>query len=466
MSPAFATVRRAYTCTSCSSEVVKWAGRCPHCLAWGSVAERPSPARPGPQRRAPAQRALPLAQVDARPAKAVPTGLAELDRVLGGGLVPGSVVLLAGEPGAGKSTLLLAAAAGCAAAGLRVLLVTGEESVAQVRLRAERTGSVSPDVLVAAETELGAVLAHLDAQRPDVVILDSVQTVASADVEGAPGGVTQVREVAGALTRVAKERSLVSLLVGHVTKDGAIAGPRALEHLVDVVLHFEGERTSALRLLRGVKNRFGATEEIGCFEMTENGIVGVADPTGRFLSRGSHPASATAGSCVTVAVEGRRCLLAEVQGLISPIGPQQPQRRSVSGLDAARVAMVVAVVERHGRLKLGPADIYAATVGGMRLTDPAADLALGLALASAHRNQPLPPDLVALGEVGLAGDIRPVRDVARRLRAAGRLGFGRALVPPGARAAGGEPGAAEVLEAADVATALHLLGLQETKNRG
>jgi DNA repair protein RadA/Sms len=374
-------------------------------------------------------------------------------------------VLLAGEPGAGKSTLLLAAAAGCAGAGLRVLLVTGEESVAQIRLRAERTGSLSENVLVAAETELGAVVAHVEAHRPDVVILDSVQTVASAETEGAPGGVAQVREVAGVMTRAAKERGHACLLVGHVTKDGAIAGPRALEHLVDVVLHFEGERASTLRLLRGVKNRFGATDEIGCFEMTETGIVGVADPTGRFLSRSSHPASATAGSCVTVAVEGRRSLLAEVQALISPINSQQPQRRSVSGLDAARVAMAVAVVERHGHLKLGPADIYAATVAGMRLTDPAADLALALALASAHHNRPLPQDLVALGEVGLAGEIRPVRDVARRLRAASRLGFGRALVPPGAGSAS-DPAAGEVFEAADVATALRLVDLQEMKNRG
>ena len=472
MSPALASVRRAFNCTSCSSDVVKWAGRCPHCLAWGSVTERPPPTRSAPQRRAPTQGALPLADIDARPARAVPTGLAEFDRVLGGGLVPGSVILLAGEPGAGKSTLLLAAAAGCAGVGLRVLLLTGEESVAQVRLRAERTGSVSSAVLVAAETELGAVLAHLDAHQPDVVILDSVQTVSSADVVGAPGSVTQVREVAGALTRAAKERGLVCLLVGHVTKDGAIAGPRALEHLVDVVLHFEGERTSTLRLLRGVKNRFGAADEIGCFEMTETGIVGVADPSGRFLSRGCSPTSATPGSCVTVAVEGRRPLLAEVQALISPIGAQQPQRRSVSGLDAARVAMVVAVVERHGQLKLGPADIYAATVAGMRLTDPAADLALALALASAHHNRPLPPDLVAVGEVGLAGEIRAVRDVARRLRAGSRLGFRRALVPPGAIPAAGGSGAlaavadvADVVEAADVAAALRLVGLQEPENR-
>ncbi|MDP9407783.1 MAG: DNA repair protein RadA [Actinomycetota bacterium] len=394
---------------------------------------------------------MPIAQIDMQAARARPTGVSELDRVLGGGLVPGAVVLLAGEPGVGKSTLLLEVAARCAGAGSRALVVTGEESAAQVRMRAGRTGALHPDLYLAAETDLAALLTHVDAVVPQLLIVDSVQTVASPDVEGAAGGVTQVRAVTGALIAVAKARGIATVLVGHVTKDGSVAGPRVLEHLVDVVLHFEGDRHSTLRLVRAVKNRFGPADEVGCFALADDGITSLADPSGLFLSRRSEPVP---GTCVTVAVEGRRPLPVEVQALVGATPAAGSPRRAVSGLDSSRVAMVLAVVERHGRVRLGDRDVYAATVGGSRVTEPAADLALALAVASAAGDRPLPADLVALGEVGLAGDLRPVQGVARRLAEAARLGFRRALVP--ADTPGPFPDGLRVLEAADLAAALRL----------
>ncbi|HMA46802.1 MAG TPA: DNA repair protein RadA [Frankiaceae bacterium] len=443
-----------FRCADCGAEAVKWSGRCARCSAWGTVEELAPPPRTG-RRAAPrggpvSAPAAPLASVDVSAARARPTGVAELDRVLGGGLVPGAVVLLAGEPGVGKSTLLLEVAARCAGGGCRALVVTGEESPAQVRLRAGRTGALHPDLWLAAETDLAAVIAHVDAVGPQVLVVDSVQTIASPDVDSAAGGVTQVREVAAALTRVAKERSITTILVGHVTKDGAVAGPRVLEHLVDVVLHFEGERHSTLRLVRAGKNRFGPADEVGCFEMVDDGIRGVADPSGLFLSRPREGADPAAGTCVTVAVEGRRPLVAEVQALVAPSALQTP-RRAVSGLDAARVAMVLAVVERRGRVRLGASDVYTATVGGVRLSEPAADLAVALAVASAAADLPLPTGLVAVGEVGLAGEVRRVGGVGRRLAAAGRLGFRYALVPPDA---GDLPSGIEVVEVPDLASAV------------
>jgi DNA repair protein RadA/Sms len=358
-------------------------------------------------------------------ARARPTGLDELDRVLGGGLVPGAVVLLTGEPGVGKSTLLLETAARGARRDAPALYVTAEESAAQVRLRAERVGAVADHLYLAAETDLSAVLGQVDAVTPGLLVVDSVQTVGSPDIEGSVGGVAQVREVAGALIRVAKERQLATVLVGHVTKDGSIAGPRTLEHLVDVVLHVEGDRYGRLRLVRALKNRYGAADEVGCFELADDGIWGVADPSGLFVTRRERPVP---GTCVTVTVEGNRPLLAEVQALVSGNATGSP-RRATSGLDTARVAMVLAVLEKRAGIPLARADTFLATVGGVRLGEPATDLAVALAVASAHHDRPLWHGLVAIGEVGLAGDVRPVSGMTRRLAEAARLGFTRAVVP-------------------------------------
>jgi DNA repair protein RadA/Sms len=417
----------AYRCAECGWTTTKWVGRCGECQAWGTVDEAgATPLRTvaaGPV-STPAQ---PIAEVDVEAARSRPTGVGELDRVLGGGLVPGAVLLLAGEPGVGKSTLLLEAAARCARPGAPSLVVTGEESAAQVRLRAGRVDALVDDLYLAAETDLGAVLGHVEQVSPSLLVVDSVQTVASAEVDGAPGGVTQVRAVAASLIRTAKERGLTTILVGHVTKEGSIAGPRLLEHLVDVVLSFEGDQHSRLRMVRAVKNRYGPTDEVGCFDLVDSGIVGLPDPSGLFLSRREEPVP---GTCVTVTLEGTRPLVAEVQALVAPTSLATP-RRATSGLDSSRVSMVLAVLERRGRVRLGQSDVYAATVGGVRLAEPAADLALALAVAGGVADTPLPADLVAVGEVGLAGEVRRVTGVRRRLAEAARLGFTRALVPPG-----------------------------------
>jgi DNA repair protein RadA/Sms len=439
----------SYRCAECGYEAAKWVGRCPECQAWGTLEER-GDSRPAIARvaaGAPTSPARPIGEVDIETARARATGVSELDRVLGGGLVPGAVILLAGEPGVGKSTLLLEVAYQWAAKIGRSLYVTGEESAGQVRLRAERTGNVHDDMYLAAESDLSSIFGHVDAVQPGVLIVDSVQTMASPLVEGAPGGVTQVRAVAAGLIAMAKERGLPVVLVGHVTKDGSVAGPRVLEHLVDVVLQFEGDKHSTLRLLRGVKNRFGAADEIGCFELREDGIVGIPDPSGLFMSRTSEPVSGTA---ITVAVEGKRPLLGEVQALVAQSNMPQP-RRAVSGLDSARVGMVLAVLEKRGGLKLGDKDVYTATVGGMKITEPAIDLAVVLAIASSVEDVPLSPRLVSVGEVGLAGEIRRVAGVGRRLAEAQRLGFTHALVPPDS---GKLPDGIRVLEVHDVASAL------------
>jgi DNA repair protein RadA/Sms len=400
------------------------------------------------QARAVATAARPIAEVDADAAVAWPTGVEELDRVLGGGLVGGAVVLLAGEPGVGKSTLLLDVASRAASSRRRVLYVTGEESAAQVRLRAERIGALRPRLLLAAETDLASVLGHVEQVQPDLLVVDSVQTIASDAVDGAAGNVSQVREVAASLIRVAKARGMATVLVGHVTKDGGIAGPRVLEHLVDVVCQFEGDRHNRLRMVRAVKNRYGPTDEVGCFELDESGITGLTDPSGLFLSRHAAP---VAGTAVTVTLEGRRPLVSEVQALVAPSAQSNP-RRTTSGLDGGRVAMVLAVLERRCGIRLVGADAYAATVGGVRLTEPAADLAVALAVASAAADVPLPPRMVAVGEVGLAGELRPVGGVGRRLAEASRLGFTTALVPAGTNDVA--PDTMIVHEVTDLVTAL------------
>ncbi|GAA0334559.1 DNA repair protein RadA [Actinoallomurus spadix] len=421
------SVKQAYRCTECGWQTSKWVGRCGECQAWGTVdvAGAAKPARvvtPGPV-SAPAR---PIGEVDVQAAQTAATGLDELDRVLGGGLVPGAVLLLAGEPGIGKSTLLLEVAALHADRGT-ALYVTGEESAEQVRLRADRIGAIADRLYLASETDLAAVLGQIDAVAPELVVVDSIQTIGSAEVDGAAGGVSQVREVAANLIRVAKERGITTVVVGHVTKDGSIAGPRVLEHLVDVVLYFEGDRHSRLRMIRAVKNRYGPTDELGCFDLSEMGIIGLADPSGLFLTRQEKPAP---GTCVTVTLEGRRPLVAEVQSLVAP-SPLANPRRMTSGLDSARIAMMLAVLQRRCRIKLHDRDVYAATVGGVRLSEPSVDLAVALAVTGAANDATLPSDLVAFGEVGLAGEVRGVQAAKRRLSEAARLGYRRAIVPGG-----------------------------------
>ncbi len=447
-----------FQCSECGWQTTKWAGRCGECQTWGSVAEGPAQGSSGRSGRAllrglpsvrPGAPAVPISQIDATGAAAKPTGMDELDRVLGGGLVPGTVALLAGEPGVGKSTLLLEA--GALAAGRSIVLyVTGEESAAQVRQRADRIGAITDNLFLAAETDLAALLAHVEAVNPALLIVDSVQTISAAGIDGTPGGVTQVREITSALVSLAKQRTLTTVLVGHVTKDGSIAGPRSLEHLVDVVLHFEGDSRGRLRMIRALKNRFGPTDEIGCFELGEFGLIGLPDPSGLFLSRQHQPVP---GTCVTVTLEGRRPLVAEVQTLVCPVSGNEPSRRVTSGLDYARVGMAVAVLDRRAAVRLGKCDIYAATVGGVRLTEPAVDLAISLALAGAKANLSLPSDVVAFGEVGLAGEIRSVAGIGRRLTEAGRMGFRRAIVPVGGDAIPADC-PMEVSQVADVSSAI------------
>lgn len=432
-------------------------GRCPKCQAWGSLTEQAAPV--GPAKKvaagAPSTPARPIAEVALDSARARPSGVDELDRVLGGGLVPGAVVLLAGEPGVGKSTLLLevaAKAAGVGSTGRTVLYVTGEESAGQVRLRAERTGALHDRLYLAAESDLSAILGHVDQLRPELLIVDSVQTMTSPDVDGTAGGVTQTRAVTVALTALAKERGLPVLLVGHVTKDGNIAGPRVLEHLVDVVLAFEGDKHSTLRMVRGVKNRFGPADEVGCFELRDEGIVGLPDPSGLFLARfGATQASVVPGTAVTVVMDGRRPLLAEVQALVAASHMPTP-RRAVSGLDSSRVAMLLAILERRGGIRLQDSEVYTATVGGMKVTEPAADLAMAMAVASAKNDVALPPDLIVLGELGLAGEVRRVSGVRRRLAEAARLGFTHALIPPDSDAGASGMRITEVADVTQVLT--------------
>lgn len=449
--PAKVSQRSAYTCSECGCGSNKWVGRCPECQAWGTLAEVGASQIKVLRAGAVSRPAIAVSELDVDSGQARPTGVSELDRVLGGGLVPGSVVLLAGEPGVGKSTLLLEVAKQFAKPDSRALIVSGEESTSQVRLRAGRIGALSPDLFIAAETDLGALIAHVDAVQPQLLIVDSVQTVAHPDVDGAAGGVTQVRECAAALIKLAKQRGIATVLVGHVTKDGSIAGPRVLEHLVDVVLHFEGDRHATLRLLRAVKNRFGAADEVGCFELTDGGIVGLADPSGLFLS---HRGGNVAGTCVSVAVEGRRPLLVEVQALVAKTSLPSP-RRACSGLDTARVSMLLAVLERRGGMPLGQQDVFTATVGGVRLAEPAADLAIAMAVAGSYRDVPLPYGVLAIGEVGLAGEVRRVTGIERRLAEAARLGFECALVPENS---GKPPAGMKTIEVTTVWQALRVAG--------
>ncbi|MDQ6851969.1 MAG: DNA repair protein RadA [Actinomycetota bacterium] len=439
----------AFRCTECGAAALRWVGRCTECQAWGTVEQLGTSTRRPVGPGAVSAVARSIGELSPDEARAQPTGVGELDRVLGGGLVPGSVVLLAGEPGVGKSTLLLEVAHRFACGGGRSLIVTGEESTAQVRLRAERISCVHPELFLAAENDLGALLTHLDDVRPGLLVVDSVQTISTDGVDSSAGGVPQIRAVASALIAVAKQRGIATVLVGHVTKDGAIAGPRVLEHLVDVVLHFDGDRHSSLRLVRATKNRYGAADEVGCFEMREDGIVGLADPSGLFLSERT---AAVPGTCVAITVEGRRSLVTEVQALVNRgVGGASP-RRAVSDLDSARVAMLLAVLCRHGQLPLGELEVYVATVGGIAAHEPAADLATALALASAVRETAIPATVCAIGEVSLSGDVRRVPYLARRLAEAARLGFTTALVPAAHVDDAVAPGAGEAIRIVAVAT--------------
>lgn len=416
-----------FACTECGWTAVKWVGRCGECQAWGTVQEVGAQSgivkKSKPAVILETAQARPITEVPSGGVSAVPTGVGEFDRVLGGGLVAGAVILLSGEPGVGKSTLLLEVAARAARTGTKVLYVSGEESVGQIRLRAERTGALADNLFLATENDLSSVLGQIEAIEPGLVLVDSVQTIASAEIDGAAGMPSQIREVAASLISVAKECGIPTIVVGHVTKDGSIAGPRVLEHLVDVVCHFEGDRQTSLRFVRSLKNRFGPTDEVGCFEMTGDGIAEVTDPSGLFLSRGSQPIS---GTCVTVTMEGKRPLIAEIQALVVKTSAPQP-RRVTNGLDSSRVNMLLAVLERRAGLRLGEHDVYVSTVGGVKITEPAADLAIALAVASAMQDKPIAHNLAAYGEISLAGEVRSVSNSKQRAAEANRLGFIRSV---------------------------------------
>lgn len=456
-----------YRCRACGATSGRWYGRCPKCGEFSTVVEEaPAPATTGLRSSAkastptrPARRVSEVAT--GRPVTRLATGIGEFDRVIGGGLVPGQVCLCSGPPGSGKSTLLLAVANAVAErTGRSVLYLSGEESVEQLAVRAQRIGADSAQLLLADDTDLGAVIGHIQAQGSDVVlaIVDSVQTIASTDVEGRAGGVTQTMEVAQVLTRVAKARGLPMILVGQVTKDSTVAGPRALEHIVDTTLSLDGDKHTALRLLRTVKNRFGSLE-VAAFEQTESGLQEVLDPSSLFREHRDAPVP---GTCITVTIEGHRALTAEIQALVAPASNPNP-RRGVSGLDAARSAMLMAVSERAARVKLFDKDVFLATVAGMRVSDPGTDLAVCLSVISAAQYQPVPIDLVAIGEVALSGDVRPVSLLAERAAEANRLGFRRLLIPSGSAARLGErlPGAnlLEVANLEEAITAMRRAGL-------
>ena len=423
--------RPSFRCTECGWTTSKWVGRCGECQSWGSVTDLEGSAT-GPKTSAsmPTKSlARPIGEIDVDSARSTPTGVSEFDRVLGGGLVPGAVILLAGEPGVGKSTLLLDVAASYAESGKRVLYITGEESAGQVRLRAERINAVDSLLFLASESDLSLVLGQVEAINPDLLIVDSVQTISSGEIDGSPGGVAQVKEVAASLIASAKSRNMPVILVGHVTKDGSVAGPRTLEHLVDVVCQFEGERHSQLRTVRAVKNRYGPADEVGCFELAEDGIHGLTDPSGLFLS---HYTMLAPGTCVTVAIDGRRPMALEVQALVVPSSLGNP-RRTTSGIDSSRLAMILAVIHRHLQITTLDADVYVSSIGGAKIIEPAADLSILLAILSALEEKALPAGTIALGEVGLAGELRAVTSLSQRLSEAARLGFTRAIIPANAK---------------------------------
>ena len=451
-----AKLRLVYRCTECTGSFPKWVGKCVSCGAWNSLVEDVEGPEPqlaslaiGMSLIAPGE-PKPITEIDSTIGQPQPTTIPELDRVLGGGLVPGSVTLLGGEPGIGKSTLLMQL---LAAWPKKTLYVTAEESTQQVRLRAERLGALNDNVWLLAEMSLPNIFNAIQQVSPDLVVIDSIQTIADPELSSPPGSVVQVRGCAHRLVQEAKHRNLPVIMVGHVTKDGGLAGPRVLEHVVDTVLSFEGERHHALRLLRAAKHRFGPTSELGLFEMTETGMVGVPDASQLFLA---DRRTGVPGSVVVPALEGQRPLLVELQALTNPVSGGAPPRRSAQGVDSGRLALLLAVLERRARVSLAGHEVYASVVGGVKLSEPGADLGMCLALVSAIANKPLPADLVVIGEVGLAGEVRQVAQVGRRLAEAARLGFTRAIVPASASA---KVQGIRVDTAATINEALSLAGL-------
>ncbi len=422
-----------FICNECGGSSPRWLGKCPSCGAWNALVETTAESTAPSKNRlsaplhaglAPSAAVTPLAAIEATDVERTPTGQSELDRVLGGGIVEGGVVLIGGDPGIGKSTLLLQALDGLQRRNLNTLYVTGEESGAQVAMRARRLGIHGSQVAVLAEIQLEKIIATLGQQQPSIAVIDSIQTVYSDQLTSAPGSVAQVRECAAHLTRYAKSSGTAIVLVGHVTKDGQLAGPRVLEHMVDTVLYFEGDTHSSFRLIRAIKNRFGAVNEIGVFAMTEHGLKGVANPSAIFLSQHAQPVP---GSCVLVTLEGTRPMLVEIQALVDSGGPS-PRRLSV-GLERDRLAMLLAVLHRHAGVATGDQDVFVNAVGGVRISEPAADLAVLLAITSSLRGKPLPKGFLAFGEVGLAGEVRPAPRGQERLKEAAKLGFSVAVVP-------------------------------------
>ncbi|MCX6524325.1 MAG: DNA repair protein RadA [Actinobacteria bacterium] len=449
-----AKTRTVFRCMSCGAEAPKWSGKCAGCGDWNTLTEELDLPSSISSLSDPPVPPVPITAVRSQDGQPVPTGIPEVDRVLGGGLVPGSVTLVGGEPGVGKSTLVLQLMGARAAAGSTVLYITGEESADQVRLRADRLGALQDNLLLAAETSLPNVIHHINEVRPEICVVDSIQTLHDPAYTSAPGSVTQVRECAHRLVQTAKTTGTTVLLVGHVTKDGQLAGPRVLEHVVDTVLSFEGDRHHALRLLRAQKHRFGSTEELGLFAMVASGLEPVPDPSGLFIGdrRPGIP-----GSIVTPALEGHRPLLVEVQTLVASSQLPQP-RRSCQGLDSGRLALLLAVLERRAGIRIQQLDVYANAVGGVKVVEPGADLAICLALASAVAGVPIPASMVACGEVGLGGEIRQVGRIERRVAEAARLGFTTAVVP---RSAPDTDAPIDLLRVPSLAAAIELLSLQK-----
>ncbi|MCF4164949.1 DNA repair protein RadA [Zavarzinia compransoris] len=442
----------SWVCQSCGAVARKWSGRCEACGGWNTmVEEAAAPALPGgltqkSRRKSQAPAFTDLRGADAPPPR-LPSGIEEFDRVAGGGLVPGSALLVGGDPGIGKSTILLQVMAGLANAGRSVAYVSGEEAVDQVRLRAGRLGLGAAPVKLLAETSLADVLAAIDAAgRVDVVVIDSIQTMFADNIESAPGTVSQVRAVAGELVRHAKRKGVTMILVGHVTKEGQIAGPRVVEHMVDTVLYFEGERSHQFRILRAVKNRFGATDEIGVFEMTDRGLAEVPNPSAIFLGERQEDVS---GTVVFAGIEGTRPLLVEIQALVAPSSLGTP-RRAVIGWDSGRLAMVMAVLEARCGVAFGPRDVYLNVAGGLRIAEPGADLAVAAALVSAMADVALPRNMVVFGEIGLTGEVRPVAQSEARLKEAAKLGFDQALVPAGGAKRSPSTGVKDISRLADM----------------